>query len=29
MMASIKTQNYHIRDILYNIHEDILFQNKK
>ena len=28
-MASIKTQNCHIRDILYNIYEDYIFQKKK
>ena len=28
-MESSKTQNYHIHDILYNIYEDNIFQNKK
>ena len=28
-MESSKTRNYHIRDILYNIFEDNVFQNKK
>ena len=28
-MASIKTRNHHICDILYNIYEDNIFQNKK
>ena len=29
MMVSSKTWNYHIRDILYNIFEYNIFQNKK
>ena len=29
MMASIETRNYNIYDILYNIYEDNIFQNKK
>ena len=29
MMASSMTRNYHIRDIIYNIYEDIVFKNKK
>ena len=28
MMASSKTWNYHICEILYNIYEDNIFQNK-
>ena len=29
MMASSKTQNYHICEIIYNIYEDNIFQKKK
>ena len=29
IMASSKTQNYHICEIIYNIYEDNIFQNKK
>ena len=29
MTVSSKTQNYHIREIIYNIYEDNIFQNKK
>ena len=29
MMASSKTRNYHIRDIIYNLYKDHIFQNKK
>ena len=29
MMASSKTHNYHIRDIIYNPYKENIFQNKK
>ena len=29
MMDWIKARNYHIRDIIYNIYKDHIFQNKK
>ena len=29
LTASSKTQNYHIRDIIYNLYEYDIFQNKK
>ena len=29
MMASSKTRNYHIYEIIYNLYKDNIFQNKK